>query len=45
MLTFESTEDHDCLELHGDKKGLLKLAKIFPYFSSAIESGPIDRSG
>ena len=28
MLTFESDKDKDRIEIHGDKEGLLKLAKI-----------------
>jgi hypothetical protein len=28
MLTFESNHDNEQLEIHGDKEGLLKLARI-----------------
>lgn len=28
MLTFEADKDNDQLEIHGDKNGLLRLAKI-----------------
>ncbi len=37
MLTFELS-DNECLEIHGDKTGLLKLAKICEELANSITS-------
>lgn len=38
MLTFESSSDKSHLEIHGDKKGLLKLAKMLIEMADQNES-------
>jgi len=38
MLTFETNVDNDRLEVHGDKDGLLKLAKILTDMADQNES-------
>lgn len=38
MLTFESDKTNDQLEIHGDKEGLLKLAKILTDMAGQNES-------
>lgn len=39
MVTFELTENKDCLEIYGDKDGLLKIAKIFSGLAEEKSSG------
>lgn len=38
MLTFESADKGDRLEIHGDKEGLLRLAKIFTEMAEQEDS-------
>ena len=38
MLSFESNNDNQQLEIHGDKEGLLKLAKILSEMAEQKES-------
>ncbi len=38
MLTFESDKNDEQLEIHGDKEGLLKLAKILTQMAEQKES-------
>tara|TARA_R110000868_G_scaffold368973_1_gene632215 strand:- start:2025 stop:2252 length:228 start_codon:yes stop_codon:yes gene_type:complete len=39
MLTFESNDDSEQVEVHGDKEGLLMLAKILTDMAEKGESG------